>query len=135
MSGVRPFFIGPILGAISLSCAPSFWTARCSVATALASLESVTRTARVRPLMVLGALATRLSAGDGSRSSRGWTAGAILSALPTKFMPAATRLPRSGSIRLRWPSMRVRTAMVSTLLSSKASAPTMLACSGAVIER
>ena len=93
-------FIGPILGATSLRVAPSFFTAVCSAAIALASLPSVTRTARVRPLMVFGALATRLSAGEGFRSSRGATAGRDLVGLaghaPSRRRPARRARARSG---------------------------------------
>ena len=88
----------------------------------------------MRPFMVAGALPTRLSAGDGGRSSRGRTAGVIFSAWPSMPIALATRWPSSGAIRSRWPSMRVRIATVSTLLSSKVKALTMWPCSGAVID-
>jgi len=124
-SGVMPFLSGPILGASSFSTPPSFLIARCRAAIALASLPSVTMAASTRPLMVRGALPTIDNAGEGGRSLHGRTAGVILSAWPAMPIAAATRLPSSGSMMSRWPSMRLRTAIVATLLSSNVKAPTM----------
>ena len=85
-----------------------------------------------RPSSVFFALLRMLSVGDAGRSVRtGTFAGAFLIS-PYMPRPFATRVAIFSSTFASRPTTRSRTALVSTLLSSKMNAETMWFCSGSV---
>ena len=122
-----------IFGATIASRAPSFSIALRNDASRPSSTPSVTNAATLRPFRVGSAFLTKLRLGEVKVDRLARRDDIIRRPFH------AERGLDAGSERLsmiiRWPSMRLRTARVSTLPSSKANALMMWRCSGSDMER